>query len=99
MKGPLLRASSRNGSDQPETLRPACHTSCPRQIRALPLLPSEATKSDTILTHNERERVRSAVNDSCDVQLTRVEPSYRTETDVAELGKTRAYKLAEFDPD
>jgi hypothetical protein len=33
------------------------------------------------------------------VQLTRVEPSYRTETDITELGKTRAYNLTDLDPD
>jgi len=33
------------------------------------------------------------------VQLTRVEPSYRTETDIAELGKTRAWELSDFDTD
>jgi hypothetical protein len=33
------------------------------------------------------------------VRLIRVKPSYRTETDIRELGKTRAYQLSEFDPD
>jgi hypothetical protein len=33
------------------------------------------------------------------VQLTRIEPSFRTEADVAELGQTRAYDLAELDPE